>query len=190
MGRPSVRGKLVDAACETLQAQGFNGCSIQNITDAAGVPKGSFFNHFKSKELLALEALDMYAANSRIDLLHEEGKAPLQRLRQHFEFLAERFVGWGHSRGCLLANFGAEMSDTHPAMREALASVFEAWSARVAGVLSEAQALGQVDPRHDAQELGRFVVNAWEGALIRAKVLKSRAPLDDFFEVCFRILLK
>jgi AcrR family transcriptional regulator len=60
MGRPSVRQQLVDAALGVFQSHGFNGSSVQDLTDAAGVPKGSFYNHFKSKEDLALEALQLY----------------------------------------------------------------------------------------------------------------------------------
>ena len=56
MARPSLREKLASSAVETLHASGFNGCSIQDITDAAGVPKGSFFNHFENKEALAIDA--------------------------------------------------------------------------------------------------------------------------------------
>jgi AcrR family transcriptional regulator len=66
-----VRGKLVEAGLETLHAKGFNGCSVQDITEAAGVPKGSFFNHFKTKEALALEVLGPYGESSRIDMLFE-----------------------------------------------------------------------------------------------------------------------
>jgi TetR/AcrR family transcriptional regulator, transcriptional repressor for nem operon len=190
MPRPSARGKIVDAACETLHAQGFNGCSIQDVTDAADVPKGSFFNHFKSKELLALEVLGRYTENSRVDLLLDTDKAPLERLRQHFEFLANRYVGWSFNRGCLIGNFSAEIADSHPQMREALEKAFVGWCDIVAGIMREAQADGHVDPRHDADELARFLVNSWEGAVIRLKTVKSREPLDDFLAITFRLLLK
>jgi TetR/AcrR family transcriptional regulator, transcriptional repressor for nem operon len=139
MPRPSVRGKLVEGALESLHSQGFNGCSIQDITDAAGVPKGSFFNHFKSKELLALEVLGRYREGSRVDLLFDKDKPPLERLRRHFEFLADRYDGWEFKRGCLMGNFGTEMADSHPQMRGALEEAFAAWSAAVASVLREAQ---------------------------------------------------
>ena len=65
MARPSLREKLASSAVDTLHAKGFHGCSIQDITDAAGVPKGSFFNHFESKEALAIDALGRYLQNNR-----------------------------------------------------------------------------------------------------------------------------
>ena len=190
MPRPSVRGKLAEAGLETLHARGFNGCSVQDITEAAGVPKGSFFNHFKSKELLALEVLGPYGESSRVDMLFDQNKRPLDRLKDHFEFLAETYQSFDFERGCLLGNFASEMATSHPQMREALQKIFEQWSNAVATVLREAQAVGEIDPRLDAAQLGHFLVNAWEGAVVRMKVEKTRAPADQFFDVAFRFLLK
>jgi TetR/AcrR family transcriptional repressor of nem operon len=180
---------LLDTALERFQAQGFNGCGVQDITDAAGVPKGSFYNHFKSKEALALEVLDRYSRGNRLELLNDEARAPLDRLRAHFEFMADRLEGWAFTRGCLLGNFASETADTSPAMRDAMDRAFELWTEAVSRVLRQAQARGEIDPRPDPDGLARFLVHAWEGATTRAKVCKTRQPLDDFFAVSFGTLL-
>ena len=190
MARPSLREKLASSAVDTLHANGFNGCSIQDITDAAGVPKGSFFNHFENKEDLAIDSLRRYLEGTRSDILFDESKPPLDRLRSHFTFLADRLVGCGFERGCLLGLFATEMAHEYPRMREELRSVFETWCAAVESVLREAQAAGEIDPRHDPSQLARFVVNAWEGATIQLKITRDRGPIDDFFNVSFRLLLK
>lgn len=189
MARASLRDNIVNAALERFHAQGFNGCSVQDITDAAGAPKGSFYNHFKTKELLALEALDRYRRNSRLEMLFEGDTPPLQRLRTHFEFLAGRQEGWGFERGCLIGDFGADMSDAYPAMREALADTMLGWSAEVAAVLRQAHAAGDLPNNKDPYLLARFLVNAWQGAVIRSRLVKGRAPLDDFLAVAFQVLL-
>ena len=190
MPRPSVRGKLIEAGLDTLHAKGFNGCSIQDITEAAGVPKGSFFNHFKTKEALALEVLGPYGESSRIDMLFDQSKTPLERLRSHFSFLADGYERHGFERGCLLGNFGAEMAASHPAMRSALKEIYAAWSGAVAQVIRDAQAAGEVDSRTDPDQMGRYLVNAWEGIAMQLKVARSRVPVDEFLAVTFRILLK
>ena len=190
MGRPSLREKLASSAVDTLHANGFKGCSIQDITHAAGVPKGSFFNHFENKEDLAIDALRRYLDGSRAEMLFEDGVPPLQRLRGHFEFLAERLACVGFERGCMLGRFAAEMTQEYPRMCEELRLVFETWCDAVEQVLREAQAAGEVDPRHDPALLARYVVNSWEGATIRVKLTQDRKPLDDFFQVTFKGLLK
>ena len=190
MARPSLREKLASSAVDTLHTHGFNGCSIQDITDAAGVPKGSFFNHFENKEDLAIDALRRYLEGTRADLLFEDGVAPLQRLKNHFAFLSERLTGFGFERGCMLGLFASEMAQEYPRMREELHAVFSKWCEAVASVLREAQTAGDIDPRHDPDQLARFLVNAWEGATIRLKIDRDRSPIDDFFQTAFKVLLK
>jgi len=72
MARPSLREKLACSAVDTLHTFGFKGCSIQDITEAAGVPKGSFFNHFENKEDLAIDALRRYLEGARSEMLFDK----------------------------------------------------------------------------------------------------------------------
>jgi TetR/AcrR family transcriptional repressor of nem operon len=190
MARPSLREKLASSAVDTLHTFGFKGCSIQDITDAAGVPKGSFFNHFENKEELAIDALRRYLEGVRSDMLFDESVSPLTRLKNHFSFLSERLVSLGFGRGCMLGLFAAEVSAEHPKMREELRVIFENWCSAVETVLREAQVKGEVDPRHDPGQLARFLVNAWEGATIRLKITQDRGPIDDFLNTAFKALLK
>jgi TetR/AcrR family transcriptional repressor of nem operon len=190
MARPSVREKLASSAVDTFHAKGFNGCSIQDITDAAGVPKGSFFNHFESKEALALDALDRYLKGTRLDILLDKTVPPLERMKNHLNYIIEKIQDSEFQRGCMLGNLALEMAAEHPQMREKLRGAFDFWSETVESVLREAQAAGDIDPRHDPGQLARFLVNAWEGAIIRLKITKDRAPIDDFLHICFKVLLK
>jgi len=189
MSRPSARGKLVEAALETFQTRGFHGCSVQDIVDEAGVPKGSFYNHFKTKESLALETLSIYCAGSGLERLAEKKKAPLKRLRAHFEALAKGLQQKQFARGCLLGTFGAEVSDETPALRDALEEGFKKWSRAIAAVLREAQADQSLARAQEPERLARYVVNAWEGAVARARLLGSEKPLEEFFAVTFETLL-
>jgi TetR/AcrR family transcriptional repressor of nem operon len=178
---------LASSAVDTLHIHGFNGCSIQDITEAAGVPKGSFFNHFESKEDLAIDALRRYLEGTRSDMLLDTSVPPLERLKNHFSYLSERF---GYERGCMLGLFATEMAREYPKMREELRGVFDHWCSGVEMVLREAQANGDVDPRRDPAQLARFLVNSWEGATVRLKITRDRGPIDDFLNVAFKMLLK
>ena len=190
MPRPSLREKLASSAVDTLHAKGFHGCSIQDITDAAGVPKGSFFNHFESKEALAIEALGRYLQNNRLDLLLDKTIPPLERLKNHIGYIVEKIEESDFQRGCMLGNMATEMADAYPQMREKLRIAFDFWSQAVESVLREAQAAGDIDPRHDPGQLARFIVNAWEGVIMRLKITKNRGPIDEFLHICFKVLLK
>src|ERR1700743_395216 len=125
MARPSLREKLASSAVDTLHTLGFKGCSIQDITEAAGVPKGSFFNHFEHKEDLAIDALRRYIEGSRSEMLFDTSIPPLERLKGHFSFLSGRLLGCGFERGCMLGLFAAEMTREYPRMRDELRAVFD-----------------------------------------------------------------
>jgi TetR/AcrR family transcriptional repressor of nem operon len=177
MPRPSVREQLVDAAADCFHETGINGTGVQEITRAAGVPKGSFYNHFESKEALAVEIMDRYAAGRRLEMLADPALQPIPRLRAHFEFLAEELGGFDYRRGCLFGNFGTELSTQSSVIREQVDARMDLWATAVTAVLDEA---GLKHPL-DTGTLARFLTNAWEGAALRAKVTRTRGPLDDFF---------
>lgn len=187
MNRPSVRDKIIEAGLELVYAHGFNGCSVQDITEAAGVPKGSFYNYFKSKEALAVEILGAYVQLKRDDFatLAEETKSPLERVHAYFKLLSRQFKSTGYQRGCLMGNLGSELSDSSEPIREALAKRFAHWHRTIADLLREAQSTGEVNQDLDADQLARFLVSSWQGALTQMKVSKSKQPLEDFLELAF-----
>jgi TetR/AcrR family transcriptional repressor of nem operon len=185
-----VRDKIVSAAVDRFHALGFSACGVQEIVDKAGVPKGSFYNYFKAKELLALEVLQVYAQGSKREMLADKSIAPIERIRRHFEFLASRCKGFGYDKGCLLGNFAAETSDSMPLIRKALSQSLARWTAAVASVIVEAQSDGSVARSLDAEEIARFLINSWEGAVVRMKIVNGRQPLDDFFSVAFPLLTR
>ena len=188
MPRHSVRDKLIAAAVDAFHARGFRACTIEHIAERAKVLKGSFYNHFKSKEALAAEVVKLYEIMLEDSLPLDGTSSPMQRLKAHFDFLALRYEKFGF-RGCSLGNLSAEVAQGGPAYRASLAGAFDRWSARVAEVLRQAQAAGEVSTAHDPDQFARYLVNSWEGATIRLKVVKNRGPIDDFFAVAFRSAL-
>jgi TetR/AcrR family transcriptional repressor of nem operon len=184
----TVRDKIIVAALDRFHALGFSACGVQEIVDHAGIPKGSFYNYFKAKELLAVEVLKEYANGSRREMLSDRAAAGLKRIRAHFEFLASRYAGFGYGKGCLIGNIAAETSDNMPLIRNALAHGLANWTEMLAGALRDGQADGSVDATLDGDQVARFLINSWEGAVIRMKIANSRQPLDDFFVVAFPLL--
>ena len=183
-----VREKIVSAALDRFHALGFNACGVQDIVDKAGVPKGTFYNYFKAKELLAVEVLGVYSEGSRHEMLADQSVAPLKRLKRHFEFLASRYAELGYDKGCLLGNLAAEMTEDTPLLREALALSLKRWADAVTVVLSEGQQDGSVAAKLNAAETARFLVNSWGGAAVRMKIVNDRQPIDDFLALVLPLL--
>jgi len=190
MAKANVREKLVTAGLELFHTKGYNACGVLDITNAARVPKGSFYNHFKSKEMLALAVLDRYQSLLGLDALQDKSEPPIPRLRSLFERYITLHVKWQFARGCLLGNLGAELSSQSPLVRKALKKHFDRWCGAVAIVLQEAKERGDIAKSHDPQETARFLYNAWQGAVINSKVTRSQAPFKNFFAVIFDSVIK
>lgn len=191
MPKPNVREKIVAAGFERLHSHGFNGSGVQDITNAAQVPKGSFYNHFESKEALGAAALDRYweLTERGLRILSDESIPPLERLKRYFESLADLMQSWKYAKGCMVGNFSTELADQSRLMRDRLAMIFAAWTRALEGCIREAQAKRAINTDLDAATLAAFLLNAWEGAVLRSKVDKDGVAQRQFLTVVFACLL-
>jgi TetR/AcrR family transcriptional regulator, transcriptional repressor for nem operon len=191
MPRPSLREQLIASATETLHRQGFNASAVQDITAEAGVPKGSFYNHFESKEALALEVIDRYGREQAVlaGVLSDESIPPVERLRRYFTSLAAIFTEQNYERGCLIGNFSLELADQSRVIRDRLSSTFAAWSRAIEACIRDGQKSGEISWDGDPRVLAAFVLNSFEGAILRMKVEKDGSPLDQFMTLMFSRVL-
>ena len=168
MPKPNVRDKLLNAGLDTIHSIGFNGCSIQVITQTADVPKGSFYNHFESKEALSVEILDLYwqkMVNKSLKLLSDETLSPIERLKQYFSVLAQGLSKQNYEQGCLFGNLGTELPNQSRLVRERLSLLLAAWTQAIESCIREAQIAGEIRADIEAADLAALLVNAWEGAV-------------------------
>jgi TetR/AcrR family transcriptional regulator, transcriptional repressor for nem operon len=190
--KPDTRNNLVQAGLRMIHAEGYAATGIQSIVEAADIPKGSFYNHFASKEAFGAEVIDAYSDRGRDKLrafLCNASVAPLVRLEAYFDDRIEAFRTSNYARGCLLGNFSAEAADHSALIREHLVTHFGAWSSLFEQCIAEAQEQGAISDQFPAALLARFVLNSWEGALLRMRVEKGDVPLIEFKEIIFGKLL-
>ena len=184
----TTKAALVDAGTRLILEQGYHQTGIQDVLQAAGVPKGSFYYYFPSKEAFAREVIAQFAAAylARLEqYLGDTTARPLTRLRRHHEDLLARFERRGCRGGCLIGNLSQELADHHPRVRAQLDAVLTSWRARYAQLFREAQAVGDLRADRDPEALADFYLDSFEGALLRAKVSKSPAPLRLFLTCMF-----
>src|SRR5271154_2185874 len=114
MAKPSHREKILTEGLRVVHQHGFAGASVRDIVQAAGVPQGSFTNHFASKEAFGLEILELYFTNSRkiiAETLLNEALPPLRRLHAYVDANKCRIAQDGRRNGCLFGNFSAETGE-------------------------------------------------------------------------------
>jgi len=190
--KPDVRDNLLRAGVELFHARGYTATGIKDIVAAAHVPKGSFYNYFDNKETFGTEVIDFFFERRlpKIQaLLSNPDAPPLERLRHYFELRIDGSRASGYVRGCLLGNFSLEVADQSPLMRERLAVHFRTWSQLLETCIEEARRTGALNTPLPPSVLARFILNSWEGALLRMRAEKSDGPLNEFMTVVFGTVL-
>lgn len=187
-GQFETRSALVRAGVEVFTEKGFGATGIDEVLRRVGVPKGSFYHYFDSKEAFGAAVIDSYAAYFARKLdrwLLDETRPPLARIADFVADARSGILRHAFRRGCLIGNLGQEMGALPETFRDRLGAVFADWQARLSRCLDAARAAGEIAPESDCQRLAAFFWIGWEGAVLRAKLERSLEPLDIFAEGFF-----
>jgi TetR/AcrR family transcriptional repressor of nem operon len=185
--------RLLSAGLKLFLQQGYNATGIQQITDQAGVPKGSFYNHFASKEAFAAAIVSRYAHNMQRSwerMMTTAPAEPMATIRHVFAQMLSYHERSTCSAGCLIGNFAAEIALASEPCRQNLLAAQLAWRQRLAGLLTAAQASGDIRDDIDATALSALTWAAWEGGLLRMKVERSVQPLRESVALIFDQLFR
>jgi TetR/AcrR family transcriptional repressor of nem operon len=194
MGRTSdAREKILSAARSLIELRGYSALGVAEICKTAGVPKGSFYYFFDSKEALALAVIDEQWATQRRDwtrILNSDAE-PLQRLRQLFEETeAGQRAGQqscGTVSGCMFGNLTLEMSNQTEAVRKRLQEIFDAQVEMVDSAITEALERGEVTVT-DTRVAARSVIAQLEGQVLFAKLYNNASQLSALWTNCLAML--
>ena len=184
----ATKDRLLTAGMAMLLEGGYNHLGIQALLQATGVPKGSFYHHFESKEDFALQAIGRYMEEVHAGLdacLLDASQPPLDRLRSFFEATREKYRTEGYL-GCLLGGLGQELSGVSEVFRSRIESCLCEIVRRVSLCLEEAMQRGDLPPGTDARQLADLLVNCWEGAALRTRIQRDPEPLGVMLDFYFR----
>ena len=186
-----TKRRLLDVGLATLLERGYNATGIQDLLVATSVPKGSFYHHFVSKEDFALHVVDRYLAEVHALLdqaLGDTDRAPLERVRSFFERLMALYASQGYL-GSLIGLLGQELAAVNTAFRRRMEGAFDGIAGRLAEPLEEARRRGDLPAEADPLQAANLMLDCWEGAAARSRLLRSAAPLEAAIEVSFRTVL-
>lgn len=173
--------------------RGYTGTGLQDILQHAGVPKGSFYHHFGSKEDFGLELVERFAGAGLAHLeahLADQSRPHLARLRAFFESSAAGLEGEGCCRGgCLIGSLGHELANVSEPIRERVEGLFRRWRGRIEGCLRSAREAGELPADSDPGQLAEYCLLAWEGAVQQMRIRRSPQPIRTFVETTFSRLL-
>jgi len=192
MTAKSTRDHLLDVGLVLMHRHGYNATGLTEILSAADVPKGSFYHHFGSKEDFAAAVLQRYIVREgehATAVLSDLKTPPLQRLKRYFSDLVKTYGQKGRIPGCMMGRFSLEMATESSQLRKQISASFGGWQRKIAAVVQQAVEQKELPADTDHESLAGFLLNSWEGALLRSQAEKSDAPLETFMHSVFDVML-
>jgi TetR/AcrR family transcriptional regulator, transcriptional repressor for nem operon len=192
MAAKSTREHLINVGLRLMHQNGYNATGLTDILKPADVPKGSFYHYFGSKEDFAAAALERYGmreSEHAAAVLNDTTTPALKRLRRYFSDLLKIYGQKGPIPGCMMGRFSLEIAEESPQLRKRISASFDHWQHTIATVIRQAVAQKELPAGTDPESLAAFLINSWEGALLRSQAEKSNAPLETFMRYIFDGLL-
>jgi TetR/AcrR family transcriptional repressor of nem operon len=170
--QPDARTRLLDAAMQVIRAHGYAATTVDEICRAAGLTKGAFFHHFKSKDDLAVATAEHFS--QRAERLfgaapYRQLADPLDRLLGYLDFRTSILSAPVPQFTCLLGTMVQEAYETHPAIRRACDTYIDAHATELAKDIAAARALYAPDAPWSAESLALHTQAVLQGAFVLAK---------------------
>lgn len=190
-GRPTKHGinyadtkdVLIRRGIELLTERGMNAMSLDDLMKPIQIPKGSFYHYFENKEAFILEVLDAYETYfvKRLNkFLSQPDLTPLEKLQNFVKDAGEKLQKYDFKRGCILGNLGQEVSYLAPEIIARIESIFQVWQKMISYCLREFYSQYSLV---DCNEMAYQFWIGWEGAVLRARLIKSTSPLEAFYRL-------
>ena len=171
-----TRQRIIAKAAPLFNRRGFDGCSMQDISAATGLEKGSLYSHFATKEELAAAAFDYAWAQASSARLGNLDQAPnsVDKLKLHIENFVSKpsFPG-----GCPMLNTVLDADDGNAILRRRAEGAMRDWVGYLADIVRAGQAKGEIEPSVNPEELAILVISLLEGAFVTSKLQRSRSAL-------------
>lgn len=198
--RGDARTRLLQAARDTIRAQGYAGTSVDALCQAAGVTKGAFFHQFESKEALGVAAADFWAETTSMLFAaapYHDHADPLDRVLAYVAFRRALIQGEPAEFTCLVGTMVQEVYASAPAIRDACARSIYSHAATLEADIAEAMRPRGIRGTWTAASLARHTQAVLQGAFILAKAsddrsfaLESVDHLKRYIELLFSVPLK
>lgn len=191
MGRPKEfdRDRVVDEALEVFWSRGYVAASLDELTTATGLGRGSLYNEFGDKHTLFLAALDRYRATRLAAVTGNLDRAPSVRagIAAVLRGAVEAMFSDATRRGCLMVNSIAELASRDPDVAARARDSFERTAAAFQAALERGQRSGEFSPDLDTRRTSRYLASALNSIRLLAK-MSERAVADDVAEVTLKAL--
>lgn len=186
--------EIIEKSIDVMFRQGYHGTGVKDLTDAAGIPKGSLYNYFENKEDYVKEALNYYyevMSKSQFDKLTDKTLKPTERIKQFYKMMMDDMVLESEfCKGCFAGKITQEMSGINDAIQDVISHINKDIINKIKLNLEEAIEIGEINNSMDPERMAEFIFNSWHGSLQGIKASRDKKTLDVFFQMLTEVLLK
>ena len=194
MDKEEKKQAIIAKSGDIMYLKGYNATGVQEIADAAGIPKGSFYNYFENKEQFAIELMECYCqegCDSMDAIFSMKELTPLARISLMFDTMIEHFTREEKfTKGSFIGNISQEMGDMSKPIAIAAEDSYKRMVGHLKSILQEARDAGEIKDSLDIDKVANFILNSKEGAMVRMKASKDSETLLIFKDMIMELLRK
>ena len=189
--KQDTKQKIIETGAKIIHHKGYHHTGIQEVLKAANVPKGSFYFYFKNKEDFGLHVIDFFNT-MYMDMVNpiitDTTLKPLEKINRLLDWFINLFSDMEYQCGCPIGNLSQEMGDLSPVFSDKLLKSVDLIVKLYQDLLGQAKETHEIFEDLDVEETANFIVSSWHGALIKMKIVKNAAPLENHKSFIMRLL--
>ena len=190
MGYKYNKEDILETGYHILRKNGYHRVGINEILKEAGIPKGSFYNFFESKEDFAAQVIDQYGKRNRewISDLMAKDTSPYTSIKNFYKYLIDLNEQDEFRSGCLVNMMSNETGRLYEKLAKVADDSFKSWLDVIAETIKKGQDSGEITKQYSAYDLAEFLHTGLYGTFSRMKVTRSRDAMDQWYEMAMTFI--
>ncbi len=191
MGYKYNKEDILNVGYEVFRKNGYHNVGINEILKESGIPKGSFYNFFESKEDFAQQVINQYGLSNQSlmeKFFEESSLTPIESLKSFYAMVMDMNEQDNYAGGCLVNNMSMEVGRNIDNLGAAANQHFIGWLNVLAPIIDKGQKLEEIITAYSPMELAEYLHAGFYGALSRTKVTRSRVYMDIWLDITFNLI--
>lgn len=191
MGYKYNKEDILNVGYDVFRRNGYHNVGINQILKEAGIPKGSFYNFFESKEDFAQQVIKQYGESNACwmkDFFNDCTLSPMECLKSFYTMIIALNEEDIYSGGCLVNNMSVEVGRQNDSIASEANTHFLEWLNVLASVIVKGQEANEITNKFSALELAEYIHAGFFGVLARTKVTRNRVYMDTWFDITFTFI--